>query len=156
MSINLWKSILNNQQQVWLKMHSGSMFPLMPTRSSILVVSLEGKNFCVGDIVLFIENNKFIAHRVLKLNVVECLQGGDSSFSNNYLIPVASVIGIIKKVKVNDKEFDLSSRTGVLLTWFITRTSLFIIFVSKFNFKFANLLHKFKIKVIYKFINYCV
>ncbi len=152
MSINLWKSILNNQQQVWLKMHSGSMFPLMPTGASILVVALDGKNFCVGDIVLFIEKKKFIAHRVLKLNAVECLQGGDSSFSNHYLIPVTSVIGIIKKVKVNGKEFDLSCRKAVLLTWFITYTSLLVIFMNKFNFKIAHFIHKIKIKVIYKFI----
>jgi hypothetical protein len=44
------------------------------------------------------EKNKFIAHRVLKLNAVECFQAGDSSFSNHYFIPVTSVIGIVGKI----------------------------------------------------------
>jgi len=30
-----WKEIVSNQRQAWLTMHSGSMYPLMPTGSQI-------------------------------------------------------------------------------------------------------------------------
>jgi signal peptidase I len=145
-----WKAIFQNQKQAWLTMHSGSMYPLMPTGSQILVKSIEHQQINVGDIVLYIEKNKFIAHRVLKINAAEnqCLQGDDNTISTSF-ISIDSIIGVVKKIKkANGKEFDLSNRAGVLLTRFITITCLGIIVIRRRCPKVGYLLHRLKILLV--------
>ena len=144
-----WKAIFQNQKQAWLTMQSGSMYPLMPTGSQILVKSIEYQQINVGDIVLYIEKNKFIAHRVLKINAAEnqCLQGDDNTISTSF-ISIDSIIGVVEKIKANGKEFDLNNRAGVLLTWFITITCLGIIVIRRRCPKMGYLLHRLKIRLV--------
>ncbi|HEC84306.1 MAG TPA: S26 family signal peptidase [Thioploca sp.] len=153
----LWKAILHNQKQVWLTMHSGSMSPLMPTGSQIFVKSLEHahQKISAGDIVLYINDNQLIAHRVLWLRCSQhqCLEGGDSAVSTSF-ISIDNIIGVVEKIKVNDKEFDLNSRAGVLLIWFITATSLGILAVRRFWPKAGYLLHRLKLRLVRTVIAY--
>ena len=154
---SLWKAILHNQKQVWLTMHSGSMSPLMPTGSQILVKYLEHahQKISAGDIVLYINDNQLIAHRVLWIRSAQhqCLQGGDSTVSTS-LISIDNIIGVVAKIKVNDKEFDLHHRTGVLLTWFITATSLGIVVIRRFWPKAGMLLHRLKLRLVRRVVAY--
>jgi hypothetical protein len=110
---SLWKMILYNQKQAWLKMSSGSMSPLMPTGALILVRAFEHQQIKAGDIVLFTDGNQLVAHRLLWINWSQnqCLQGGDSAVST-FNIPIDTIFGVVEKVKVNGKEFDLNSRAG--------------------------------------------
>jgi len=142
-----WKAIFQNQKQAWITMHSGSMYPLMPTGSQILVKSVEHQQISVGDIVLYIEKNQLIAHRVLKINAAEnqCLQGGDNTLETSF-ISIDNIIGVVEKIKVNDQELDLSTRAGVLLTWFLTVTSLAVIAVR--SSQAGYLLHRLKIRLV--------
>jgi len=149
----LWKSILHNQKEAWLKMHSGSMSPLMPTGAEIFVKYLEHKTIRVGDIVLYIDENQLVAHRILKVNRAknQCLQGGDSSPITS-VISIDNIIGVIEKIKVNGKEFDISDHNGLSLI--ITLSSLLITYVRPFSPKAGHLLHRVKIRLVHKIVKY--
>ena len=115
-----WQAIVSNQSQTWLTMHSGSMYPLMPTGSQILVTVVECSSIRVGDIVLYVDQNQLIAHRIFKVNLTQnyCLQGGDNALVTS-VIPLENIIGVVEKIRVNGKEVDLKNRTGRLLTRFM-------------------------------------
>ncbi len=149
----LWKSILHNQKEAWLKMHSGSMSPLMPTGAYIFVKYLEDKKIRVGDIVLYIDENQLVAHRILKVNTAkhQCLQGGDSSPITS-IISIDNIIGVIEKIKVNGKEFDISDHHGLSLI--ITLSSLLLTYVRPFSPKVGHLLHRVKIRLLHKIVKY--
>jgi signal peptidase I len=150
-----WKSIFHNQKQAWLNMHSGSMSPLIPSGAQILVKFLEPPQIRAGDIVLFIEKNQLIAHRVLKVNLDQnqCLQGGDNAIVTSF-IPFHNILGVVAKVKVEGKEVDLNTRTTIIFTRFLTRTQLGIAFLRRKWPKAAHLLHKVKIKLAHGIVMY--
>lgn len=147
----LWKAILHNQKQVWLKMRTGSMSPLMPAGSQILVKYFEHERqkIRVGDIVLYTNENQLIAHRVLWRRSAEhqCLQGGDSAVSASF-ISTDNIIGVVEKIKAGEKEFDLNNRTARWFAWFITAASLCVLATRRFCPKIAHLLHRLKLRLI--------
>jgi signal peptidase I len=149
----LWKAILHNQKQAWFKMHSGSMSPLMPTGADIFVKYLEHKKIRAGDIVLYIDGNQLVAHRVLKVNTAknQCLQGGDNAVTTS-VISIDNIIGVVEKIKNNEKEFDISSHVGLSLV--ITVSSLIITYVRQFWPKAGHLLHRVKIRLLHKMVKY--
>lgn len=144
-----WRAIFRNQGQAWLTMHSGSMYPLMPIGSQILVKYFEHQSIRVGDIVLYLKQNQFIAHRVLKINTAknQCLESGDNTFATS-VISMDNIIGVVKKIKLNHKELDLSSRAGIWLTWFITVTSLGVIAIIRKWSPAGYLLHRLRVRLI--------
>ncbi len=144
-----WKAIVSNQRQAWLTMYSGSMYPLMPTGSQILVKAVECSPIRVGDIVLYVDQNQFIAHRVFKVNSTQnqCLQGGDNALATS-IISLDNIIGVVEKIKVNSKEIDLNSRTGRLLTRFMIVSLLGIIALKPRWPKIGYLLHRLLLRVV--------
>ena len=144
-----WRTIISNQNQAWLTMHSGSMFPLMPTGSQILVKSLKGPSVRVGDIVLYVDQNQLIAHRVFNINLTQnqCIQGGDNALATS-IIPLENIIGVVEKIQVNGKELDLKSRRGRLLTRFMSVSLLGIIALKHRWPQMGYLLHRLLIRVV--------
>ncbi|MCK5716685.1 MAG: S26 family signal peptidase [Thiomargarita sp.] len=143
----LWKDILYNQKQAWFTMSSGSMAPLMPTGSQIFVTSLENEKIKLGDIVLYSHQNQLIAHRVLWIRRHHCLQGGDRAVSPSF-IALDTIIGIVQKIKINDKEFDLNQRSAIVLSGLITLSSLGIMAVRRIFPRLGQGLHYVKIGVL--------
>ena len=149
-----WQAIVSNQSQTWLTMHSGSMYPLMPTGSQILVTVVECSSIQVGDIVLYVDQNQLIAHRVFAINLAQnqCLQGGDSTLTAS-IISVDNIIGVVKRISVNGKEFDLSSRTNQLLTNFMIVSRSNIMILKQRWPRIGYLLHRILLRVIYIIFN---
>jgi signal peptidase I len=144
-----WKAIVSNQSQAWLTMHSGSMYPLMPTGSQILVKAVECSSIRVGDIVLYVDQNQLIAHRVFKLNLTQnqCLQGGDNVLAMS-VISLDNIIGVVEKIKVNGKEINLTSRTGRLLTRFMIISRSGVMALRQRWPKMGYLLHRLLLRVV--------
>lgn len=138
-----WKSIFQNQKQAWLTMHSASMYPLMPTGAHILVTVLEQTPLRVGDIVLYVDCNQLLAHRIFKINLTQnqCLQGGDNGLATS-MIALDNIIGIVEKIKVNGKEIDLKSRRGRLLTRLMRNAGLGILALRQRWPRGGHLLHR--------------
>lgn len=144
-----WQAIVSNQKQAWLTLHSGSMYPLMPTGSQILVKVVEHPSIRVGDIVLYVDQHQLVAHRVFNVNSTQnqCLQGGDNALVTS-VIPLENIIGVVEKIKVNDKEVDLKSRTGRLLTRFMIVSLLEIMALRQRWPKMGYLLHRLLLRVV--------
>lgn len=144
-----WQAIVSNQKQAWLTLHSGSMYPLMPTGSQILVKVVERPSIRVGDIVLYVDQHQLVAHRVFNVNSTQnqCLQGGDNALVTS-VIPLENIIGVVEKIKVNDKEVDLKSRTGRLLTRFMIVSLLEIMALRQRWPKMGYLLHRLLLRVV--------
>ena len=153
----LWKAILCNQKQAWLKMHTGSMYPLMPIGAFIFVnyFQIAHQKIRAGDIVLYIDDNQLVAHRILKVNLAknQCLQGGDNAVYTS-LICIDNIIGVVEKVKINEKEFDMSSRASLYFRLYITISSLAIGTIKQYLPKVGYLLHRVKIRLAYKMVKY--
>lgn len=151
----LWKAIIHNQKQAWLKMDSGSMFPLMPTGAQILVKSIEPQKINPGEIVLYIDNNQLIAHRLLKINREQnqCLQGGDNAVSTSF-ISMKDIIGVVEKIKHNGKEIDISSCVGLYLRKILTSSSIGIADIRLRWPKLGNLLQRLRIMLVQIIVKY--
>jgi signal peptidase I len=144
-----WRSIISSQRQAWLTMRSGSMYPLMPTGAQILVKAIERSLIRVGDIVLYVDQNQLIAHRIFKVNLTQnyCLQGGDNALVTS-VIPLENIIGVVEKIRVNGKEVDLKNRTGRLLTRFMIFSLSGVMVLKRRWPKMGYLLHRLLLRVV--------
>ena len=66
-SQKLWEELYLKKKQGWLTILSGSMGPLIPVNSRILVKPIPLSSIRVGDIIVFKHQNKLISHWVLKV-----------------------------------------------------------------------------------------
>ena len=67
-ALSQWRLITRNvaaDETVELAVRSGSMNPLMPVGSRILVRPIDGSRCRVGDIVVFRRSDRLVAHRLL-------------------------------------------------------------------------------------------
>lgn len=125
------------------------MYPLMPSGAQILVKAIECSLIRVGDIVLYVDQNQLIAHRIFQINLIQnqCLQGGDNALVTS-VIPLENIIGVVEKIRVNGKEVDLKNRTGRLPTRFMLISCSGIIVLRRRWPKIGYLLHRLLLRVV--------
>ena len=111
-SQNLWGELYLKKKQGWLTILSGSMGPLIPVNSKILVKPIPLNSIRVGDIIVFKQQNKFISHWVLKVQhkneEIYFMQQGYSA-STPDLIDGNTVIGKVFAVLNNGCHTDLNT-----------------------------------------------
>lgn len=126
---------LLEQKSAWIRVVSGSMAPIIPTGSQILIQSFHGKKpIRCGDIVVFRDKkSQLIVHRVLFTQTAQnrFLQCGDNAQSPAF-ISLDNICGVVQKIAAYDKEFDCTSSPAKLLNIVMGMTSLWIVGVGKF------------------------
>jgi hypothetical protein len=99
-------------ERVALTMRSGSMAPLLPVGSRIEVVATDGQDCRVGDIVVYAEGERLVAHRLLLRwpwgAEQRFLQRGDG-VSPAGVLPAAAILGRVVAVATDDGRHDLTA-----------------------------------------------
>lgn len=141
MPINAEKSLafltyrLLEQQSVWLRVASGSMVPIIPTGSRILVESFNpAEPIRFGEIVVFRDaQSNLIVHRVLFTQPAQkrFLQCGDNAQAPSF-VSLDTICGVVKKVTAYEKEFDFDSCPARLFNIVMGITSVWILGIGKF------------------------
>ena len=67
----LWQELLSKKRELWLNVLSGSMAPLAPIGSRVLIRSHPPDQFRFGDIVLFKDGERFITDFHGRLIVID-------------------------------------------------------------------------------------
>jgi len=149
-SVDSWKKIFSKRKMTWLNMASDSMAPLIPENSSILIKHIENKEkIGFGDVILFVDGNNLIAHRVLAVQLKRdrLLQCGDNIISPAF-IPLDSVIGVVVKVKTLDRVTDLDNLSGNIINVAMGVGSLGILLVKKVWPKGGNIFNTVRLKFV--------
>ncbi|ALG68307.1 S26 family signal peptidase [Beggiatoa leptomitoformis] len=129
----------------WLTTTSHSMMPLMPPNSRIFIQPIAPALLRVGDIAVFIADNKLIAHRVLIIKTDVFLQSGDAMLSA-HTISFSQLLGKVLQIETTDKIFVLSRKNW--LQKIIARSSHFIIRLHPQYPRLSHYLHRFKFHCI--------
>jgi len=105
-------------ETVWLTVQSGSMLPLMPVGARIEVAPVEGPRCRVGDVVVFPDGERLVAHRLVfgwgHAPGGWFLQRGDG-FSPTGIVRPGSILGRV--VAVRRSAADEVSLTGADQRW---------------------------------------
>ncbi len=148
---DLWREILLNQKPTWLRVTSGSMAPIIPIGSQILITSFnENKPIRFGEMVVFSDGkSKLIVHRVLFMQTTKnrFLQCGDNAQSPGF-ISLDNICGVVKKITAYEKEFNFTSYPAKLFNIVMGITSVWILGVGKFWPKAGWFLRRLRCKIV--------
>ncbi|EIJ41389.1 hypothetical protein BegalDRAFT_0470 [Beggiatoa alba B18LD] len=129
----------------WLTMTSGSMMPLMPPQAKIGVHVIAKTALQMGDIAVFIAENKLIAHRVLRIETDGFWQCGDTNLSASKIL-YAQLIGKVEQIQtVKNTRF---LKKSVYLQRSIARCNHFIVRLYPRYPRFSLFLHHLKYYVL--------
>ncbi len=152
----LWKEIFYKRKKAWLRVSSGSMAPLINEDARILVSPLEDKKIKFGDVVLFTDGDKLIAHRVLSIlsDKNKFLQCGDYACSPSF-ISVDNIIGVVQKVKIDNsaREINFNSAAGRLFNILMGTGNYSIMYLKKICPKAGNMLNNLRFRIVDRIIN---
>jgi hypothetical protein len=115
----LWEDYLREKGKAWLKVSSGSMAPLIPIGTEILVKRCYSRDLRLFDLVVFRSKEHLVVHRVLKKGKYQLLQGGDS-FSVPSLISRESVLGRVELIKGTNYVINLKKKKNIFLNMVIS------------------------------------
>ncbi len=153
---DLWRKILLNQKCTWLRVISGSMAPIIPIGSKILIKSFnDNKPIRFGGMVLFSDGkSKLIVHRVLFTQLANnrFLQCGDNAQFPSF-ISMDNICGVVKQVTAYEKEFDFNSYPAKLFNIVMGITSVWILGIGKFWPKAGWFFSRLRFKIVVKMIS---
>jgi signal peptidase I len=108
----LWEELFLKTGKLWGRTSSGSMRPLIPANSRVLVERIGPDQIRFGDIALFRSGKRLVIHRVLgkrrEQGELTFLQKGDYNAEAGF-IPAAAILGRVWAVERNDAEVYLLS-----------------------------------------------
>ncbi|MCI5191543.1 MAG: signal peptidase I [Candidatus Electrothrix sp. AU1_5] len=156
-SIAFLAHCLLHQESAWLRVTSGSMAPMIPTGSQILITSFDDtRAIRFGDIVVFRDaHSNLIVHRVLFIQAAQkrFLQCGDNAQSPGF-VSLDTLCGVVQKVTAYDKEFDFDSCPAKLLNMVMGMTSLWILGLGKCWPKAGWLFRRLRCKIVVTMMRY--
>ena len=152
---DLWREILLNQKTVWLRVTSGSMAPMIPIESQILVEPFHAaKRIRFGEIAVFSDGTKkLIVHRVLFTQLAKnrFLQCGDNAQAPSF-VSIDNICGVVKKVTAYEKEFYFDSYPARLFNIFMGMTSVWILSIGRFWPKAGYFFRRLRCKIVAQMI----
>lgn len=128
---------LANKGALWLNVLSGSMVPLIPIGSKILIKHISSCNIYLGDIIVFKNGDKLIVHRIFgKYQNGEdtfFLQGGDN-YSQPSKMHKNAIMGKVLGIHRNSGLIRMDNFRGRLLNIYFTLVSIIKYRISKLLF----------------------
>lgn len=103
-----------------LKASGDSMEPLIKHGAKI-IISLTGKKYSFGDIVIFNNHSKLCAHRIINIKYSHTdtwffMKGDNNTFYDGW-VPKANVLGRVEGIQYRTYEINLNSVTNKLLMY---------------------------------------
>jgi signal peptidase I len=104
----LSQDVLRDGVDIEIMVKGQSMFPMIREGDKVRLGKINHKkDFNIGRIVMFMKDNTFIAHRIVRRYKIENKQyiitKGDNNIFFDEPVLLSSVIGIIKEIKRNNK-----------------------------------------------------
>jgi signal peptidase I len=155
-SIAFLTHYLLDQKFAQLRVISGSMAPIIPTGSQILIQSFhENKPIRFGEIVVFRDaQGNLIVHRVLFTQPAQkrFLQCGDNAQAPGF-ISMDNICGVAQKVTAYKKEFDCTSYPAKLFNFVMGITSVWILGIGKFWPEAGWFFRRLRCKIVVKMMS---
>ena len=133
-------SILKSKQKVALKLNGYSMYPFIKPGDIGTIVKCSISSLRIGEIVVFKQQNNWIAHRLLKKQNIDdaivLIAKGDTSRKNDRPIEEDMFIGRLTTLNRNGRTIDLDSKKRMI-------TSLLVVRTTKINSPFFSFLKVF-------------
>jgi signal peptidase I len=125
---DLIKEYLEKGKSINFHVSGKSMFPAIPSGSSITVSSVPENNIKPGDVLVFSSGSKYIAHRVLRAypdnsgsRIFETK--GDFNISHDLPLDMKNVIGKVTVVKFGFISYSTDSFSGKIMKKILTSIS---------------------------------
>lgn len=125
------KEILAEGNDLQVKTFGFSMFPFIKFGDLITIRTLKDTQPQIGDLIIFIINDKFVLHRLTKKKYSgEYIfqTKGDCAFYFDEPINESQIIGKAVKIKRNEKIINLESKKYKILNYFLSKISFIRIF----------------------------
>lgn len=119
-----------------------SMYPLIKSGDKVYYQKHTG-GACLGDIIIFYEDNRLVIHRIIRIKNKMIQTKGDNSLFIDKRISRSRVLGRAIKIESSDGEINLDSAASRLLKYYFLLHSLIpygiVKIVYKLNSKFLYL-----------------
>ncbi len=126
----------------------GSMLPLIKPGNDLLV-NCQTKHYQVGQIVIYYQKSKFVAHRIIKVRKNQFLLKGDNRFLSDGWFDVKIIVGRVERIFSSEYEIDLNTIRNKTLAYFFVIYSYLNQYIN-YLFKLKNLYKISLIKNIYR------
>ena len=117
-------SILNKKRSLSLFSEGGSMKPILPDKSEIII----DRNLDLvkrGDIVIYLRNDTLIVHRVIRVIKDKYLTKGDSALRfDSPLVSAEELVGIVKVIIKDNRVINLEKKRWRAINHTLTMASL--------------------------------
>lgn len=102
------------------KGQGNSMKPVINPGDKVFIEKAKIKNIKVGEIVVFYQNKKLVAHRVTRIKNKHIITKGDNSFFFDRPLKQNEVLGKVVKIEGKYGILNLSSRIAkIFMYWFL-------------------------------------
>ena len=121
------KEIINSGHQLRTRVGGYSMFPYLRQNDIVTIKPVLDENLRIGDILVFQQHTKLIAHRLIKkttlIDNTYYICKGDSLMVRDYKISIRDILGKIIAFERNRRMYNLESRIRIKLHYAIARIS---------------------------------
>lgn len=118
-----------------------SMFPWILPKEKLIISPIKDRDLKIGDIVIFLSNNRLIAHRLVKIDNIKNIYftRGDGNLKTDTPISYEDIKGVVTKIRdnrmfwtkwANGKLSFLIAKTSVIfspINWLLGKVSAKII-----------------------------
>ncbi len=132
------KELLASNRSLKLKLGGYSMYPTLLPNDLATVEPIELSQLRKGQIVVFEQNEKWLAHRLVRVKNKIYTTQGDSILKPDASLAQNQLIGVITEVWRDGKKLQLSQSAA----WFFTRFRPFPQILSRLLLKVRNRLRK--------------
>lgn len=102
-------NLLSQGHQVEINAEGYSMYPLLQPGDKLTVTPAKWESLRKGDIIVWRDNDRLIAHRIIKKQADYCIPAGDARITNDGQIIPTQVLGRITAYRRNDVTKSISS-----------------------------------------------
>ncbi len=142
------KDLLNSDQQVRLKVGGYSMYPFLRKDDVITIDKGNINEIKIGDIVVFKNENRWIAHRLIKKctknNKKYLLTKGDTCWHTDLLFSENNFIGKVASYSRKSKQYDLNTTIFKFKGLFLARLSILLTPMLAINLLIMNAVNSIK------------
>lgn len=122
--IEVLKESIQKGESIKIKLGGNSMWPFIKNGTNATIKKIEIEKLKIGDIIIFLINNKVIVHRIILLNKSkkEITTKGDNMFFCDKKISSSEYIGKIISLEIDNKTInpDLNSYYKAKFSYLIT------------------------------------
>ncbi len=148
----LTEELLHSNQDVALKVGGGSMFPCLKPGDIITIKKLPSKELVSGDIIVFKQEKKWIAHRILRIELLDdsklmFIAKGDTCKTEDAPLKEDDVVGKVVSYNRQGKTIILNkskSNKNYNAGFFVLMRLWFIMLMAKINKNIRGIWHNIR------------